>query len=116
MSYKNFDVYDAIHSKKRIQVKLDSDPDTASWRVIEPYVYGYNENSNELLRAWQVSGYSASGLDNGRWRLFRVDRIKQIAKDASKFTASNRRKYEPDDDSMCGFYIRIDGKPKKCKK
>ena len=43
-------------------------------RIVEPHAYGVDAHGNELLRAFQVSGVSASG-EPSDWKLFRVDRI-----------------------------------------
>ena len=46
-------------------------------RVVEPHAYGINAHGNEFLRAFQVSGVSASG-EHIDWKLFRVDRINSL--------------------------------------
>lgn len=44
-------------------------------RVVEPYVYGACE-THELLRAYQVSGFSLSRQCG--WKLFRVEEIADV--------------------------------------
>ena len=63
----------AINDRRRI--KLDYEP---GHRLIEPHAYGLSKDGNELLRAFQVEGASASG-EHVNWKLFRVDRITQLA-------------------------------------
>ena len=43
-------------------------------RLIEPHAIGRSRDGNLLLRAYQVSGASASG-EHEHWKLFRVDKI-----------------------------------------
>ena len=40
-------------------------------RVVEPYCFGRSTADNDLLRAWQISGFSQTGRAN--WRLFDID-------------------------------------------
>lgn len=46
-------------------------------RLIEPHAYGLSKKGRELLKAYQVSGYSNSGHPTG-WKTFRVDKITAI--------------------------------------
>jgi hypothetical protein len=46
-------------------------------RVVEPHAYGENKDGNELLRAYQTTGASASG-EHVNWKLFRIDRIREL--------------------------------------
>jgi len=63
-------ICDAIHQHRRISIWYGG-----GRRVIEPYVYGASE-THELLRAYQVSGFSPS-RERG-WKLFRVEEIADI--------------------------------------
>ena len=47
-------------------------------RIVEPHAYGLNDNGNELLRAYQVSGASESGEHSG-WKLFQIDEIRSLS-------------------------------------
>jgi hypothetical protein len=46
-------------------------------RIVQPCAYGRSSEGNDLLRAFQTSGASASG-EHVHWKLFRVDRIQQM--------------------------------------
>lgn len=52
---------------------------TKGWRHVQPYAYGKNKwTGNYVLRAYQMSGPSYSHHEP-RWRMFRLDRIFNIA-------------------------------------
>ena len=57
----------------------------AGWRTVEPYCYGLNRfTQNHVLRAYQESGPSFSGR-TPYWRMFRLDRIFNIALSTKTF-------------------------------
>ena len=60
----------AIHERKLLRLSYGGGA-----RVVEPYVYGACE-THELLRAYQVSGYSSSRATG--WKLFRVEEITDL--------------------------------------
>jgi len=62
-------ICDAIHGRRRMAINY-----RGGRRVIEPYVYGASE-THELLRAYQLSGFSPS-RERG-WKLFRVEEISE---------------------------------------
>ncbi len=68
----NQEIINAIKNKQLI--RLDYEPGV---RIIEPHTYGRNRNGNELLRAYQTDGASASG-EQENWKLFRIDRIESL--------------------------------------
>lgn len=56
----------------------------AGWRLIQPYCYGINKfTGNHVLRAYQISGPSVS-KHVPYWRMFRLDRIFNIAANTTK--------------------------------
>lgn len=57
-------------------------------RKAEPYCYGMSRTGNELLRAYQIGGYSSSGQSVG-WKLFDVSKINHLRQMESSF--SNNR-------------------------
>ncbi|MGH7185276.1 MAG: WYL domain-containing protein [Pseudomonadota bacterium] len=61
----------AIHERRRVRFSYGGGE-----RVVEPYVFGACE-THELLRAYQVSGFSPS-RERG-WKLFRVEEISGLA-------------------------------------
>lgn len=54
------------------------------YRVIEPHAFGRGSDGQLLLRAYQTEGASASG-EHEHWKLFRVDRIKEVEPDGTPF-------------------------------
>lgn len=63
------DFAEAIRARKRVKIYYEPGE-----RVIEPHCYGIGSNGQLLLRAFQVSGASASG-EHAEWKLFRLDRM-----------------------------------------
>jgi hypothetical protein len=63
-------ICDAIHGHRRLSFWY-----RGGRRVTEPYVYGASE-THELLRAYQVSGFSPSRPRG--WKLFRVEEISDL--------------------------------------
>lgn len=72
-------------------------------RVIEPHAFGRGSAGQLLLRAYQVSGASASG-EHEYWKLLRVDRILQLVVEADRF-ANPRDGYKRGDKAMKGGII-----------
>ena len=69
-------------------------------RFVEPHAHGESSKSDELLRAFQTSGASASG-EHINWKLFRVDRIRGLALTGEHFPGP-RPGYRRDDKAMKG--------------
>jgi predicted DNA-binding transcriptional regulator YafY len=65
------DICIAIHKRQRLQFWYNS-----GVRVVEPYAYGVGDGGRELLRAYQVSGFSHSREEG--WKLFHVDEMHEI--------------------------------------
>lgn len=74
-------------------------------RTVEPHAHGVSSAGNEVLRAYQVSGYSSSG-SSPPWRLFVVSRITNITVTSGVFT-QNRPLYDPDDDGMVQVHCHV---------
>lgn len=83
--------------ENRQLIGLDYEPGE---RIIEPHAYGLSRDMNELLRAYQVSGASASG-EHEHWKLFRVDRIRSLTVLDEQFPSS-RPGYRSGDSAMRG--------------
>lgn len=73
-------------------------------RIVEPHAYGRSKKGHEILRAYQVSGYSESGEPTG-WKLFRVDEIGSIVALQSSFAP--RWDYQRDDRAMDQIYAQV---------
>jgi len=67
-------------------------------RVVEPYRHGYSTAGNEVLRGYQVSGYSNSRNPSG-WRLFDVGKMGELRSAPETFSA-NRPGYAAKDPAM----------------
>lgn len=78
-------------------LEVDYDP---GLRIVEPHAYGESSQGNELLRAFQTEGESASG-EHVNWKLFRVDRIKSLQLLDAHF-AGPRPEYRRGDSAMKG--------------
>ena len=74
-------------------------------RKIEPYCHGLSKNRKELLRAYQISGYSSSGKLEG-WKLFYISKISNLRILDKKFQKV-RPKYNPNDSAMSKIYCRV---------
>lgn len=79
----------AIRSKQMIQFNYED-----STRVAEPYCYGQSKVGNEVLRAFQVKGYSKSGKSVG-WKLFRSSKMENIVITDEYFAIGHHYGKEP---------------------
>ena len=75
-------------------------------RVVEPYCHGASEAGHDLLRGFQISGYSKSGASHG-WKMFRADELSGLAMTDEVFT-NTRPEYDPTrEEKMSTIYCRI---------
>jgi len=75
-------------------------------RFVEPFCYGPHKSSgNEVLRGYQVGGFSEFGEPFG-WKLYLVDEISKLEITDNNFRG-DRKDYNPDDPMMkeiiCGI-------------
>ena len=91
-------IEDAIRNRRRMNIWY-----APGNRLIEPHTLGRSGDGNLLLRAFQVSGASASG-EHHHWKLFRVDRMRS-AEDGGDGFDGPRPLYNPDDSAMKGGII-----------
>ena len=96
----NQDICSAIQTKRIIAFNYDG-----GLRKIEPYCHGVTKKGNEVLRAFQISGYSSSGNPIG-WKLFSVSKISNL-KILDEIFQSKRRDYNPNDPAMSRIFCRI---------
>ena len=71
-------------------------------RDVEPNCHGCSKDDNDLLRGYQVGGYSSSG-DSIAWKMFRLDRMSGLVTTAATFRGP-RPEYDPNDNSMATVY------------
>lgn len=96
----NRTICDAIKSMRTL--KFDYGGGT---RIVEPHCYGVSRKGNELLRAYQTSGYSESGETEG-WKLFSVEEISSVQFGANEFSGP-RPQYNSRDRAMASIYCAL---------
>jgi hypothetical protein len=74
-------------------------------RIVEPYRHGYSTAGNEVIRGYQVSGYSHSRNPSG-WKLFDVGKIGQLRSTGQTF-AQNRPGYVTRDRAMRSIHCQL---------
>lgn len=74
-------------------------------RIVEPHCYGVSKAGNELLRAFQISGFSESGNPVG-WKLFRIDKARDVKVSSDDFNGP-RPEYNPNDSAMTTIYCAL---------
>ena len=91
-------IQNAIHNCHRLQVSYEPGS-----RVIEPHAVGYGSDGQLLLRAFQVSGVSASG-EHHDWKLLRLDKLMSANNNGQVFDGP-RPGYRKGDKAMKGGII-----------
>ena len=90
----------AINSRKIIRFYYNG-----GYRNVEPFCYGMGTSGNELLRGYQISGYSESGQPTD-WKLFIVPDIKDLSITSESFSGT-RPFYNPNDSAMTLIYCHV---------
>ena len=91
----------AINSKQVIKFYYDG-----GTRLVEPFCFGVHKSTNnEILRGYQVGGYSKSGEPFG-WKIFRISEISGLLITNEHFSGA-REDYNPDDTMMKIIYCHI---------
>lgn len=93
-------IYKAIRERRLIEFVYDG-----GTRVVEPHCYGISTAGNEVLRGYQVAGYSESGQPEG-WKLFLVSRMSAVRLLDEVFP-TNRPFYNPNDSAMTHIYCHV---------
>ena len=95
------EICSAINSKQVIEFYYDG-----GTRFVEPFCYGIHKTTkNEVLRGYQISGYSESGEPVG-WKLFRVDDISSLTITNEHFSGI-REYYNPNDKAITTIYCHV---------
>ncbi|WP_411343588.1 hypothetical protein ACE3MZ_18530 [Paenibacillus sp. WLX1005] len=94
----NSTISDAIDQKNLLTFFYDGGA-----RTVEPYCYGIGTKGHELLRGYQIDGYSSSGKLG--WRLFKVADMSSIETEGS-FEA-NRPDYKKGDKQIPNIFNEI---------
>jgi hypothetical protein len=91
----------AINSKRLIRFDYDG-----GIRLVEPFCYGVHKSThNEILRGYQVGGYSKSGESFG-WKIFRAVEISSLVITDDHFSGV-RKGYNPNDSAMGIIYCLV---------
>jgi len=96
----NKDICTAIKTKSVIKFFYNG-----GIREVEPYCYGVSTADNDVLRGYQIGGYSKSGNTVG-WKLYSVSNISQLTI-TDKHFASIRPDYKPNDSAMSTIYCNV---------
>jgi hypothetical protein len=94
-------IYDAIQEMRLIRFDYDG-----LTRLVEPCAYGTTSKGNEVLRAYQVSGFSNSGVNEG-WKLFTVAKVENLGTEVTVF--SKRPDFRSGDSAIANMYCEISG-------
>lgn len=93
------EIYDAIHGRHRVRFWY-----RGGVRTVEPYAYGISEGGHPILRAYQISGYSAT-REQG-WKLFHVEEIREFTMLDETFE-SPKEGYLRNDPTMTKIYCEL---------
>jgi hypothetical protein len=75
-------------------------------RSVEPYCHGSSAAGRDLLRGYQVAGYSRSGISQG-WKMFRLEELSALAM-TDKVFSEVRPEYDSNrEDKMAAIYCRV---------
>ena len=92
---------EAISDRKIIAFYYDG-----GYRTVEPYAYGASGAGKEILRGYQLGGFSDSNAPEG-WKLFHISRIKNLVVMEEKFSY-NREDYNPADPAMQEIFCEVE--------
>lgn len=86
--------------RKRRLISISYSP---GQRLVEPHAVGISKDGKALLRAYQVSGASASS-EHEHWKIFRIDRMGSVEMSGDTFSGP-RHGYRRGDSAMKGGII-----------
>ena len=95
----NDEIIGAIENHKLIEFDYDGES-----RTVEPHCYGISTKGNEVIRAYQVRGFSSSGTMG--WKMYdlsKADDIKVLSETFSK----PRPDYKKGDKGMDEIYCEL---------
>ena len=95
----NQEIIEAIENKNLVEFNYDGE-----LRVVEPHCYGLSTKGNEVLRAYQVDGYSSSG--NMGWKMYDIGKADNINVLEDTFDKS-RSGYQKGDKGMDEIYAEL---------
>jgi len=97
----NQQIFNAIKEMRVIKFYYEGNQ-----RIVQPHAYGIHKNTNnEVLRAYQVGGYSSSGKIPG-WRLYIVNKISNL--EITNETFDNPApEYRKNDSAILQIYCQL---------
>lgn len=95
----NQTIIEAILNQNVIEFFYDGD-----LRIVEPHCYGITTAGNEGLRAYQIDGYSSSGIMG--WKMYDLSKADNIIALNQTFNGP-RPGYKPGDKGMATIYTEI---------
>ena len=79
------------------------------FRIVEPFCHGESTAGNDVLRAFQIGGYSKSGNPRG-WKLYEISKMTNLSILEDTFDG-RRPHYNPNDTGMVRYYCRVPRQP-----
>ena len=73
-------------------------------RTVEPHCFGQSSKGNDVIRAFQVSGYSSSGKMG--WKLYDISKATSLSVSDEKFDKP-RPGYKRGDSAMSIIYAQL---------
>lgn len=97
-------ILEAMNDRKVITFDYSGEEEVGyHTREVEPWCYGvHKDTGNQVLRAYQVAGYSESGYPSEMpfWRIDRLDRMRDIQLTETDIRANSPQYYNPQDKDM----------------
>lgn len=94
----NSNICDAIENQFVIEFYYEREI-----RIVEPHCYGVSSKGNEIIRGYQIGGYSSSGKMG--WKLYDISKTEAIITTETKFEV--RSDYKRGDKGMAEIYAEI---------
>ena len=94
----NSNICDAIENQFVIEFYYDGEI-----RVVEPHCYGVSSKGNEIVRGYQVGGYSSSGKMG--WKLYDLSKISDLVITSDTFDPENG--YKRGDSAMSSIFCEL---------
>ena len=95
----NQEIIEAIENKNLVEFRYDGE-----LRIVEPHCYGLSTKGNEVLRAYQVDGYSSYG--NMGWKMYDLGKANNINILEDTFDEP-RNGYKKGDKDMDEIYVEL---------
>lgn len=96
----NTQIIDAIEKRRIMAFQYEGRS-----RIVEPHCYGLTVKRNEVLRAYQIDGFSSSGKMG--WKLFSLSKISYIKILENNFTVREGEGYKKGDRGIYLIYKEI---------